>query len=209
LDIGFPGQEGGRATADVLVGKINPSGKSPDTWGQRREDYPDYGNFPGGKDGKVNYAEGIYVGYRHFDKKNIKPFFPFGYGLSYTNFKYSGLKLSADSIDANGKITAIFNITNTGEVAGSEVAELYVSDLQPKVDRPIRELKGFSKVALQPGETQKVSLTITPQDLSYYDTDGHRWLAQPGAYAVEIGASSRDIKMSKTVTLESVYSGKP
>ncbi|MGH7989563.1 MAG: glycoside hydrolase family 3 C-terminal domain-containing protein, partial [Limisphaerales bacterium] len=158
----LPGQEGGTALAAILFGDVNPSGKLPDTFAANRSDYPDFGNFPG-KNGEVNYAEGIYVGYRHFDKDNIQPLFPFGYGLSYTTFGYKNLRLSQSQLAPDGSVTASVDITNTGKRAGEEVAELYIHDLHPKIDKPVRELKGFSKVALQPGETKTVQFTITPR----------------------------------------------
>lgn len=200
----FPGQEGGAAIADVLLGNVNPSGKLPDTLAVRRADYPDFGNFPGANH-QVNYAEGIYVGYRHFDKANIQPLFPFGYGLSYTTFGYKNLKLSAPTLAPDGSITVRANVKNTGKRAGEEVAELYIHDLKPAIDRPVRELKGFVKVALQPGETKTVEFTLKPRDFAYFDTAGHQWKSNAGAYEIEVGASSRDLRLKKTVRLSADY----
>lgn len=194
----FPGQEGGAALAAVLYGEVNPSGKLPDTLAARREDYPDFGNFPGVK-GKVNYAEGIYVGYRHFDKSKITPLFPFGYGLSYTTFRYGGLSVSAP--DADGVRTATMSVTNTGRRQGAEVVELYVHDPKPKIDKPVRELKGFSKVALDPGQTRTVTFTIPPRALAYCDAPGKQWKADAGDYELEAGASSRDIRQHAALHL--------
>lgn len=204
----FPGQEGGTALAAILFGDVNPSGKLPDTFGAKREDYPDFGNYPGEHD-EVHYAEGIYVGYRHFDKNNIKPPFPFGYGLSYTTFRYSNLELSDANLSPDGSITASVDITNTGRRPGEEVAELYIHDLHPKIDKPVRELKGFAKTALAPGETKTVEFTVTPRDLAYFDVPGEQWKADPGEYEIEIGASSRDIRQRIPVQLNATFTGKP
>lgn len=203
----LPGQEGGTALAAVLFGDVNPSGKLPDTLAANRDDYPDAKNFPGAN-GEVNYAEGIYVGYRHFDKDNIQPLFPFGYGLSYTTFGYKNLRLSQVHLATDGSITASVEITNTGRRAGEEVAELYIHDLAPKIDKPVLELKGFSKVALQPGETKTVQFTITPRDLAYFDTPGHQWKADAGDYEIEIGASSRDIRQKAVLQLNADFTDK-
>ena len=187
----FPGETGGDALAAILFGDVNPSGKLPTTLAARREDYPDYGHFPGVK-GTVDYAEGIYVGYRHFDKKGITPLFPFGYGLSYTTFRYGALHLSSPSQE--GGVTASVAVTNTGRREGAEVVELYVHDPSPKIDKPVRELKGFQKVDLQPGETKTVTLALAPRALAYCDVPGKQWKADAGDYEVEVGASSRDIR---------------
>ncbi|HXB60504.1 MAG TPA: glycoside hydrolase family 3 C-terminal domain-containing protein [Candidatus Acidoferrales bacterium] len=203
----YPGQEGGDAVAAVLFGKVNPSGKLPDTFAANRADYPDAGNFPD-VDNKVTYAEGIYVGYRHFDKDNIQPLFPFGYGLSYTSFKYSDLKLSAPQLDANGQITASMDVQNTGERAGEEVVELYLHEQNPAIDRPVRELKGFAKVALNPGETKTVQFQVSPRALCYYDVDGRQWKADPGQYEIQIGASSRDIRLTAPFSLSETFTQK-
>jgi beta-glucosidase len=203
----YPGQEGGAALAAILFGEVNPSGKLPDTFAADRNDYPDAGNFPG-ENHEVHYAEGIYVGYRHFDKDGIKPLFPFGYGLSYTTFRYSKLRLSGDSLSPGGSITASIEITNTGKRAGKEVAQLYIHDLHPRIDKPVRELKGFDKVALAPGESKTVDFTVTPRDLAYFDVPNEQWKADAGAYEIEIGASSRDIRLSKTVQLTVTFTGR-
>lgn len=197
IETWFPGQEGGAALAAVLFGDINPSGKLPTTLGARREDYPDTGHFPGVK-GQVDYAEGIYVGYRHFDKKQIAPLFPFGHGLSYTTFRYGAARMSTQ---ATGAMTASCEITNTGKRLGAEVVQLYISDPNPKIDKPLRELKGFARVELKPGESKTVTFPITPRDLSYCDVEGKQWRADAGEYRVEIGASSRDIRARASLRL--------
>lgn len=204
IEAWFPGQEGGAAIADILFGKVNPSGKLPDTLAARREDYPDFGNFPGMKN-EVNYAEGIYVGYRHFDKANVQPLFPFGYGLSYTTFGYKDLELSSATLAPDGVITVRVDLTNTGKRAGEEVAELYIHDLKPAIDRPVRELKGFAKAALQPGETKAVQFELTPRDFAYFDVAGRQWKSNAGDYEIEVGASSRDIRLKKPVRLSADF----
>ena len=209
IEAHFPGEQGGSAIAAMLAGDVNPSGKLPDTLAARREDYPDYGHYPAGANNVESYAEGIYVGYRHFDKAGIKPLFPFGYGLSYTSFKYSGLKLSHAGLSPNGIVTARVSITNSGKMAGAEVAELYISDIKPREDRPVRELKGFQRVFLNPGQTKTVTFTLTPQSLSYFNGEKHHWITDPGQYAVEVGASSRDIRQTKTLILTTAYSARP
>ncbi len=203
----LPGQEGGAALAAILFGDANPSGRLPTTLAANRDDYPDAGNFPG-KDHQVNYAENIYVGYRHFDKAGIQPLFPFGYGLSYTKFDYKNLKLSDAQLAPDGSVTATVEISNTGARAGQDVVQLYVRDLAPKADKPVRELKGFSKVALQPGETKTVQFHLTPRDLAYFDVAGHQWKATAGGYEVGIGASSRDIRLTAPVQLLQEFSDK-
>ncbi len=204
IEAWFPGQEGGHALAAILFGDVNPSGKLPTTLAARREDYPDYGHFPGVK-GHVDYVEGIYVGYRHFDKVKIAPLFPFGYGLSYTTFQYGPLKLSQASLAPTGTVTASLNVTNTGKREGAEVVEFYVHDPHPKIDKPVQELKGFTKVNLMPGETRAVSFTLAPRALSYCDVPGKQWKADTGDYEVEAGSSSRDIRQRATLHLASDF----
>jgi len=204
LEAWFPGQEGGAALAAVLFGDVNPSGKLPDTLGARREDYPDYGNFPGVK-GVVRYKEGIYVGYRHFDKAAIQPVFPFGYGLSYTTFRYSNVHLSKADLTPDGSVTVTADITNTGTRAGAEVVELYVHPQASVIDRAVRELKGFTKLELQPGETKTAAFTVDPSALKYCDVPGKQWKADAGVYDIEIAASSRDIRLTAPLRLTSDY----
>ncbi|HTJ00283.1 MAG TPA: glycoside hydrolase family 3 C-terminal domain-containing protein, partial [Dongiaceae bacterium] len=165
IETWFPGQEGGNALAAILFGDCNPSGKLPVTLAARREDYPDYGNFPG-KNGHVHYAEGIYVGYRHFDQAAIAPLFPFGYGLSYTTFEYYHPTISHPVLSPNGTVTVRLKVKNTGSRAGAEVVQLYVHDPKPPVAKPVRELKGFARVELLPGETKMVSFDVSARDLA-------------------------------------------
>ena len=203
LEAWFPGQEGGSAIAAILFGKVNPSGKLPDTFAASRSDYPDAPNVV--KKNQVKYSEGIYIGYRHFDKAGIQPVFPFGYGLSYTTFKYSQLKLSAARLANDGTVTASLKVSNTGKRAGEEVVQLYVHAAKSPMDRPERELKGFAKVALNPGETKTISLRLTPRDLAYFDVAAHQWKADAGDYEIEIGASSRDIRLTAPLQLQQEF----
>jgi len=200
----FPGQEGGRALAAVLFGDVNPSGKLPTTLAARREDYPDAGHFPG-VNNQVDYAEGIYVGYRHFDKAKVAPLFPFGFGLSYTTFRYGPLRLADPALTPGHTATATIDVTNTGSRAGAEVVELYVHDPAPKIDKPLRELKGFGKVALEAGETETVTFTLPPRAFAYCDVPGKRWKADAGVYDIEAGASSRDIRQTAALRLSADY----
>jgi len=193
LEAWYPGQEGGNAVADILFGDVNPSGKVPATVPRRWEDAAAFGNYPG-KDSMVTYAEGIYVGYRHFDARGIEPLFPFGHGLSYTNFAYSGLTI-APAVGNNAAFTAKFAIKNTGPRAGAETAQLYISDIKAFLDRPPKELKGFRKVFLKPGEQQSVSISIDRAALALYDPKSHEWKVEPGTFKALIGSSSRDIRL--------------
>lgn len=196
----YAGQETGTAVADVLFGDVNPSGKLPDTLAARREDYSDWGNYPG-NGVVVNYAEGIYVGYRHFDKHKVTPLFPFGYGLSYTSFGYGDLALPA--ILGRGQTATVrVTVQNTGKRLGDEVAQLYVRPLNSKVARPVRELKGFGRVSLQPGQKAVVSFPLDARAFSYWDTKTHTWRADPGSYAIEVGSSSRDLRAQGVLRLE-------
>jgi len=190
----YPGQETGAPIAAVLFGNANPSGKLPVTFPRRWQDSPAYGNYPG-KDLTVNYAEGIYVGYRHFDKRNVEPLFPFGYGLSYTSFAYSDLKITPEKVAPGGTVQVTLNVRNTGQLTGAEVVQLYLRDVASSVDRPVRELKGFAKVTLLPGETKPVTFTLDEAALSFYSEKEDRWVAEPGVFEVQIGASSRDIRL--------------
>jgi len=200
LNEGFPGELGGKALAEILFGDVSPSGKLVDTYGVRREDYPDYGNYPG-KNQNVEYKEGIYVGYRAFDKRAIAPQFPFGYGLSYTQFKYSNLEIPSETWHPRGELVVKASITNSGQRKGSEIAELYIEPVSPGIDRPIRELKGFARVDLAPGETKEVTFKLTPQDFAYCDVPGKQWKADAGKYLIEVGSSSRDLILKYPITL--------
>jgi beta-glucosidase len=193
IEAWYPGQECGNAIADVLFGAVNPSGKLPQTFPQRLEDNPAYINYPG-ENGRVRYGEGIYVGYRYYEKKQVKPLFPFGFGLSYTTFAYDNLRLSDQSIAPDGELAVTLNVTNTGSRTGQEIVQLYVHDVNSSLSRPEKELKGFAKVTLQPGETRTVTLTLGMRQLAYYDDAKAAWVAEAGEFEVLVGSSSQDIR---------------
>ena len=194
LQYWLPGQEGGNALADVLFGDVNPSGKLPTTHPLRYQDNPAYINFPG-ENGKVYYGEGIFVGYRYYEKKEMAVRFPYGFGLSYTTFEYSGLKLDKDTYGPEDTITATLTIKNTGTRAGQEVVQLYVRDEQARLARPEKELKAFAKVSLEAGESKTVTLTLDRQSLAFYDPSIPGWVAEEGRFEVLVGASSADIRL--------------
>jgi beta-glucosidase len=189
----YPGQEAGNGIADVLFGTVNPSGKLPTTFPRRLRDTPAYINYPG-ENGQVLYGEGIFVGYRYYDKKDIEPLFPFGYGLSYTTFGYGGLALNATEYGPGDEIRISVDVVNTGVCAGKEVVQLYVRDVESTVMRPETELKAFAKLALEPDERKTVNFTLNEDALSFYDPGRKRWVAEAGDFEVLIGSSSRDIR---------------
>jgi beta-glucosidase len=189
----YPGQECGNAIADVLFGAVNPSGKLPQTFPIRLEDNPAYINYPG-ENGRVRYGEGIFVGYRYYEKKRVAPLFPFGFGLSYTSFAYANLRLSTDTIAPGERLTVSVDVTNTGRRAGQEIVQLYVRDVAARVARPEKELKGFAKVDLAPGETKTVALTIDQAGLAFWDDAKHAWVAEAGVFEALVGSSSQDIQ---------------
>jgi beta-glucosidase len=201
VDVWFGGQEGGKALAAVLFGDANPSGKLPATFPKRWEDSPAYGHYPG-ENLKVDYAEGIYVGYRYFDTKNVEPQFPFGYGLSYTTFDYSNLKVANQLASAAKDATVTVNVRNGGKRAGAEVVQLYVHDGHSRIDRPMRELKGFQRVELKPGESKTVKFKLDRAALSYWDPVTKAWQADPGTFEVQVGSSSRDIRLRAPLELQ-------
>lgn len=196
----FPGQECGNAIADILFGDVSPSGKLPQTFPARLEDNPAYLNYPG-ENGRVYYGEGLFVGYRYYEKKGIAPLFPFGFGLSYTTFSYSNLRLSSTHIDPDDTLHVTVDITNTGQRAGKEVAQLYIRDVAASLQRPEKELKSFAKVQLAPGETKTVTFAIARDSLAYYDDLAHQWVAEAGEFKLLIGSSSWDIRSEATFTL--------
>src|SRR6266571_4492121 len=198
----YPGQECGNAIADVLFGDTNPSGKLPQTFPARLEDNPAYLNFPG-ENGKVYYGEGLFVGYRYYDKKKIAPLFPFGFGLSYTTFDYGPLSLSTQQIGPDDTLQVSVEITNTGQRTGKEVVQLYVRDQQASLQRPEKELKAFAKVQLEPGERRTVTLSLARDALAYYDDLAHEWVAEAGEFEVLVGASSQNIRARAVFALTS------
>lgn len=207
LEMYLAGQTSGAAVVDLLFGKVNPSGKLAETFPLRLEDNPSYLNFPGNRN-KVTYQEGIYIGYRYYDKKKMEVLFPFGYGLSYTTFQYSNAKLMVNGASAakakdTDAIQVSVDITNTGSVAGQEIVQLYVKNAPNEETRPEKELKEFAKVSLQPGETKTVTFTLDQRSFAYFHTELSGWYAPSGAYEILIGASSRDIRQTLAMELES------
>ncbi len=198
----FNGSEGGNALADVLLGTVDPSGKLPWTMPKKIEDSPAHAthSFPG--DSTVTYTEGILVGYRWFDTKDVEPLFPFGYGLSYTDFEFSDLKTDKEAYSEDGVVTVSFQIKNTGKVDGKEVAQLYVSKPNSAVQRAAKELKGFKKVLVKSGASEKVTIMVPVKELAYYNEDKKQWVVEPGTYSVKIGKSSRNISIETSINIE-------
>lgn len=210
LEMYLAGQACGSATVNLLYGKVNPSGKLAETFPLRLEDNPSYLNFPGNRE-TVCYQEGIFIGYRYYDKKKMDVLFPFGYGMSYTSFDYSHLQITANGKDVSklsdikdtDEIVVSVDITNTGKVAGAEVVQLYIKNPVVHEIRPEKELRDFAKVYLEAGETKTVSFTLTERAFSYYETRIDDWYAESGEYAVLIGASSRDIRCEQSLPITS------
>jgi len=202
LETWLGGQAGAGGIADVLFGKVNPSGKLAETFPTKLEDTPAFFNFPG-EQGDVVYGVRIFVGYRYYDERKIEPLFPFGYGLSYTTFEYSDLKLSSKNTTDKEGLTVSIIIKNTGKFKGKEVVQLYISDKESTLQRPEKELKKFVKIELEPGEEKEVSFKLESRDFSYYDSKRNMWVAESGEYVISAAASSRDIRLSETVNLQS------
>ena len=195
------GQAVGGATRDVLFGTVNPCGCLPESFPVKLEDNPSYLTYGGEGDVAV-YAEGVFVGYRYYDRKKMDVLFPFGHGLSYTTFAYANLRLSADRIRDTDTLTVSVDVTNTGKRAGKTVVQLYVGDRECEVFRPVRELKDFAKISLEPGETKTVTFTLSKRAFAYWNVKLHDWFVESGAFTVEIGRSSRDIALSSEVYVE-------
>jgi beta-glucosidase len=201
LQAWYGGMEAGNALARVLFGEVNPSGKLPCTFPKALADSPAHalGAYPG-KDGVVRYAEGLLVGYRWFDTKGIEPLFPFGHGLSYSTFGYSALQLTADSAAKDGVLTVRFDLTNTSTRAGAEVVQVYVHQAHPSLSRPEKELKGFKKIFLRPGESQTVMVPLSRDAFSFYDPQ-RGWIAEHDEFTIQVGSSSRDIRLREIYRL--------
>lgn len=195
------GQETGAAAVSLLYGRANPSGRLAETWPRKIEDNPSYLNFPG-EDGIVKYQEGIYIGYRYYDRKKMNVLFPFGYGLSYTSYAYSDLKLDKESMTDDEELSVSCKIKNIGDRKGKETVQLYVRDECSSVGRPVRELKEFAKVELKPGEETIVTFHLEKRAFAYYEPKIHDWFVESGRFYIEIGASSRDIRLSAPVDIE-------
>lgn len=201
------GQAGGGAIADVLTGKVNPSGKLSETFPARVEDTPAAIDFPS-RDGNANYGEGIFIGYRYYDKKKIEPIFPFGYGLSYTTFGYSDINTNTTSAKDSDDITISVKVKNTGKIAGKEVVQLYVHEQETEIARPENELKHFEKVSLLPGEEKTVSFKLTSRDFAYYNAKSHDWVVKSGKFDVLVGSSSRNLPLKQTIDIQSTRPAK-
>jgi len=204
LDMWYGGQEGGNALAAILFGDANPSGKLPVSLPKKFEDSPAAKNYPG-QNLEVNYAEGIYVGYRYYDTKNVEPQFPFGFGLSYTTFEYSDLRVipfvtHSGTVKSEGTLVSL-KVKNSGSRAGAEVVQLYVHDGHAKIDRPAHELKAFSRVELQPGESQTIKLQLDRSAFTYWSPQQKEWTLDPGTFEIQVGASSRDIRLKAPVEI--------
>lgn len=188
----YSGSEGGRALADVLTGKVNPSGKLPITWWKRVGDNPTYGNYyqdPGTDN--VRYREGIFIGYRAIGRKGqAAPLFPFGFGLSYTHFAFSHLRVTPQAVSPDRPIIIDFDVKNVGQRSGAEIAEIYVGDPSATVPRPVKELKGFERISLRPGEVRHVSVTLNQRSLAYWSVNSESWKVDPGKFVVYVGDSS-------------------
>lgn len=202
LNSGLGGQAGGAAVANILTGAVNPSGKTSETYPLSFDQNPTYGNYPGGPV-TSEHRESVYIGYRYYDKAEKDVLFPFGYGLSYTTFEYSDIKLSADSIKDTDTVTVSFKIKNTGSVDGAEVAQIYVADKESTIFRPVKELKGFKKVFLKAGEETEVSVELSKRAFAFYNVELGDWMVETGEFDILVGASSRDIRLSAAMTVTS------
>ena len=199
------GQAGGGALADILFGRVNPCGKLAETFPLKLSDTPAHLNWPGGA-GKVHYGEGLFIGYRYYDARELPVLFPFGHGLSYTTFAYSNARASAQTFRDVDGLTVTVDVTNTGGMAGKEIVQVYVRDRASGLVRPDKELKGFAKVALQPGETQPVAIKLDFRAFAYYHPEYKQWITEDGDFDILIGSSAADIRQALAVTLESTLS---
>ncbi len=212
----YPGQNGAQAVAEIITGKVNPSGKLPVTIERDFKDSPGYGYIPEGEDiyigwhdGKEKtrevydlvYNESIFIGYRWYERENIKPLYAFGHGLSYTNFQYENLEVSKSSFRIEEKVIVKFEVKNTGEKRGSDIAQLYVRDVESSVSRPVKELKGFEKVILDPGQKQSISIVLGKEDFSFWNPELKEWTAEPGTFEILVGPSSDRIVLTAKVEL--------
>jgi beta-glucosidase len=202
LEAWMMGQAGGGAVADVLLGVTNPSGKLAETFPLRLQDTPAHINFPGGN-GEVHYGESLFIGYRYYDYREVDVLFPFGYGLSYTTFEYSKPRVSSKKFKDTDGLSVSVDVKNTGKVAGKEIVQVYVRDVKSQLVRPLKELKGFAKVDLKPGETKTATIQLDFRSFAYYHPGHKSWITESGEFEILIGASSRDIRFTEKVELES------
>ncbi len=200
METWYAGQEGGTALAEVLFGAVDPSGHLPATFERRAQDNPTYTNYYTEADtNRIDYKEGIFVGYRGYEHNHVKPLFPFGFGLSYTTFKFANLSVTPKDATSTPNVTVSFDMTNTGDRVGAEVAQVYVSDEHATVARPAKELKGFDKVTLEPGETRHVSVALDGRSFAYYDTQEKKWHIAPGRFGILVGDSSESLDLKGSV----------
>jgi beta-glucosidase len=191
----YPGQAGGQALAEILLGKVNPSGRLPATFEKRLEDRSSFDSYHDSGDLRVQLTDGIFTGYRHFDRTGVKPRFPFGFGLSYTTFALSGLQLSSEQLLPGAELEVSVDVKNTGSRAGAEVVQLYLSALEPRVPRPVKELAAFRKVWLEPGQSTRVTLRVERKAFEYYDQERGGFRFDPGRYAVSVGQNAGDARL--------------
>ena len=205
LQGGYAGEASGGATVDILFGLAEPGGRLPETYPCRLEDTPSYLNFPHYPDTmpNVTYGEGVYIGYRWYDAKKLEVEYPFGYGLSYTTFAYRDIHLDKSGISADDKVTVSFTVKNTGSRAVSDVAQVYVRDVVSSINRPVKELRGFQKVYLEPGEEQQVSVTLDRRAFECYTPALHKWVVEGGEFEILVGRSSREILLTASVMVDS------
>ena len=201
LNSGLGGQAGGAAVANILTGKVNPSGKTAETYPKKFSDNPTYGNYPTGP-ATSEHRESVYLGYRYYDKAGKDVLFPFGHGLSYTEFKYSSIRVSKKSIKDSETVTVSFKVKNVGEVAGAEIVQLYVADKESTIYRPEKELRAFEKVFLEPGEEKSVKLVLDKRAFAFFNVNISDWYVESGEFEILVGASSADIRLKSSVTVE-------
>jgi beta-glucosidase len=202
VDAWFFGEQGGYALADILLGKVSPSGKLPVTFPRTREEASDYPNYPG-ENHRVEYREGLLVGYRFFDQKQIEPEYPFGFGLSYTDFKIEPATVRVAQAERDrARVEISIPVRNIGAMTGAEVVQVYVRPVNPVVVRPPKELKGFQKISLAPGERQTVLLSLDSKAFAHFDETAMRWVVPPGTFEILVGNSSRALRSAGIVTLQ-------
>ncbi len=207
LELWYPGELGGTALAEILFGAVNPSGHLPITFERRWSDNPAHDTYyPEPGTNRVAYKEGVFIGYRGYEHNHVKPLYPFGFGLSYTTFQYSHIEVKPEGESSGAaRYDVTFDVTNTGHMAGADVAQVYVAEAEPKVPRPPKELKGFSRVDLAPGETKHVSILLNPRAFTFYDVNAKHWHANAGKYTVEVGRSSEEVPLHSDITLPSAF----
>ena len=203
----YPGQEGGVALSEILFGERSPEGHLPISWERSWEENPVHDNYyappvAAGQTPHVKYAEGVFVGYRYYTSLNKQPLFPFGFGLSYTTFAFSNLKVSPESASADMPVVVSFDVENTGSASGATVTQVYVGDPSAKIKRPLKELKGYEKVRLEAGKKQHVTVTLDKRSLAYWDVTVNNWKVDPGQFVVYVGDSSANTPLNASFTIQ-------